>query len=115
MPEGIAHSNYIHMAPRKIRRVLELVRGKNVEEAINILHFTPKAAAAPLEKTIRSAIANLLNAEGAHGDTADYVIKGASVDGGPTMRRFRAGPMGRAMRLRKRTSHITVIVGEPQS
>ncbi len=115
MPEGIAHSNYIRMSPRKIRRVLETVKGKNVEDAINILHFTAKAAASPLEKAIRSAVANLMNAEGAHGDTAQYIVKRASVDGGPTMRRFRAGPMGRAMRLRKRTSHITVIVGEPES
>lgn len=115
MPEGIAISRYVRMAPRKARRVAELIQGKGVDEALNILHFTPKAASEPLSKTIRSAIANVIHKEGSgHVDIDEYIIKRTAVDGGPTMRRFRAGPMGRAMRIRKRSCHITVVVGEPE-
>ncbi len=111
--EAIARTKYVRMSPRKVRRVAELVRGKNVDEAINILNFTSKAAAVPLEKTISSAVANLINNtdEGGKIDPETLIIKEVRVDEGPTMKRFRAGSMGRVMRIRKRTSHIHVKVG----
>jgi len=111
--DAIARTKYVRMSPRKVRRVADMVRGKNVDEAINILHFTAKAAAQPVEKTIRSAVANLINNtdEGAKLDPESLVIKEIRVDEGPTLKRYRAGSMGRVMRIRKRTSHIHVRVG----
>lgn len=111
--DAIARTKYVPMSPRKVRRVADLVRGKNVDEAINILSFTPKAAALPVEKTIRSAVANLINNtdEGAKVEPESLMIKEIRVDEGPTLKRYRAGSMGRVMRIRKRTSHIHVRVG----
>ena len=111
--DAIARTKYVPMSPRKVRRVADLVRGKNVDEAINILHFTPKAAAQPVEKTIRSAVANLINNtdEGGKIEPESLMIKEIRVDEGPTLKRYRAGSMGRVMRIRKRTSHIHVRVG----
>ena len=105
------------MSARKVRRVAELVRGKNVNEAIEILNFVPKAAAVPLQKTIKSAAANVLAEEGtAKIHPEDLRIKTLFIDGGPIWKRFRAVGMGRAYRIRKRTCHITVVVeGEPKS
>jgi large subunit ribosomal protein L22 len=91
------------------------VRGKEVDKALNILHYTQKAAAQPVEKTLRSAVANILNIEGASKvEPEDLFIKEARVDKGFTFRRFRAGSMGRAMRMRRPTSHITIVVSEKQ-
>ncbi|MDZ7331825.1 MAG: 50S ribosomal protein L22 [candidate division KSB1 bacterium] len=111
--EAKAVARFVRMSPRKIRRVAELIRGKNVGEAINILHFTRKAATEPLEKALRSAVANMLNVEGSSKVDPDTLyIKELRVDEGITLRRFRAASMGRAVRIRKRTSHITVKVAE---
>jgi large subunit ribosomal protein L22 len=111
--EAKAVAKYIRMSPRKIRRVADLIRGKMVGEALNILHFTRKAASEPLEKALRSAIANTLNLEGSSKiEPEELYIKEIRVDGGVTMRRFRAASMGRASRIRKRTSHITIKVAE---
>ncbi len=111
--EAKAVAKYVRMSPRKIRRVAELIRGKNVGEAINILHFTRKDATVPLEKVVRSAVANMLNVEGSSKVDPDMLyIKELRVDEGVTLRRFRAASMGRAVRIRKRTSHITVKVAE---
>jgi large subunit ribosomal protein L22 len=111
--EAKAIAKYIRMSPRKIRRVADLIRGKNVGDALNILHFTRKAASMPLEKTLRSAISNMLNIEGSSKvDPDDLYIKELRIDEGITLRRFRAASMGRAVRIRKRTSHITIKVAE---
>jgi len=111
--EARAIAKYIRMSPRKVRRVANLIRGKNVGEAINILHFTPKAASVPIEKVLRSAVSNMLNLEGSSKvDPDELFIKEIRVDGGITLKRFRAASMGRAVRIRKRTSHIAVTVAE---
>lgn len=111
--EARAIAKYIRMSPRKIRRVADLIRGKNVGEAINILHFTPKAAALPIEKALRSAVSNMLNLEGSSKvDPDELYIKELKIDEGITLRRFRAASMGRAVRIRKRTAHISVTVAE---
>ena len=106
-----AKSKYVRMSPRKIRRVLDQVRGKRVDQALDMLHFTPKIAAAPIEKTIRSAVANLGNLEeGQRLDLNEIYITDAFVDQGPTLKRFRPMSMGRAGRIRKRTAHLTIII-----
>jgi len=111
--EAKAVAKYIRMSPRKVRRVADLIRGKNVGDALNILHYTRKAASLPLEKTLRSAIANMLNVEGSSKvDPDDLFVKEIRIDEGVTLRRFRAASMGRAVRIRKRTSHITIKVAE---
>jgi len=111
--EAKAVTKYIRMSPRKVRRMADLIRKKNVGEALNILHFTNKAASVPLEKTLRSAVSNMLNVEGSSKvDPDDLYIKEIRVDEGVTLRRFRAASMGRAVRIRKRTSHITIKVAE---
>jgi large subunit ribosomal protein L22 len=101
------------MSPRKARQVVDLVRGKSVEEAINLLHFTPRRASNPVEKLLRSAVANAMNKEEASKlDPEDLVIKRIWVDKGPTMRRYNPGPMGRASIIRKRFCHISVVVSD---
>jgi large subunit ribosomal protein L22 len=113
--EARAKAKYIRMSPRKVRRVADLIRGKNVGEAINILHFTPKAASDPIEKVLRSAVSNMLNLEGSSKvDPDDLFVKEIRVDEGVTLKRFRAASMGRAVRIRKRTSHISVTVAEEE-
>lgn len=99
------------MSARKVRRVADLIRGRSVEDALNILTFTPKAAAAVLEKTLKSATANAISEEGtAKLKAEDLRIKSIQVDGGPIMKRIRPMGMGRAYRIRKRTNHITIVV-----
>ena len=106
-----AKSKYIRMSPRKIKRVLDLVRGKRVDQALDMLHFTPKVAALPIEKTIRSAVANLGNIEeGQRMDLSQIFIVDAFVNQGPTLKRFRPMSMGRAGKIRKRTSHLTIVL-----
>lgn len=111
--EARAVAKYVRMSPTKVRQVVDLIRGKGVEDALNILHYTPKAAAQPVEKTLRSAVANMLNNEGATKvDPEELFVKEAFVDKGFAFRRFRAASMGRAMRMRRPTSHITIVVSE---
>lgn len=112
--EARAVARYVRMSPRKVRRVIELVRGKEVDAAINVLHFLRKRAALPIEKTLRSAAANIVNnnRDKKKINEANLYVKTAFVDGGFSMKRFRAGSMGRASRIRKRTCHITVVVSE---
>jgi large subunit ribosomal protein L22 len=101
------------MSPRKVRQVVDLIRGKGVEESLQTLHFLNRAATVPVEKTLRSAVANFFNTkEGAKMEPSELYVKKAYVDEGPTLRRFRARAMGRATLIRRRTSHITVVVGE---
>lgn len=109
--ETRARARYFRQAPRKISRALDMVRGKNVESALNILHFSPQKASKVIEKTIQSAVSNLLQTEeGKSVNLEDLVIKEAYVDGGPALKRLRPGAMGRVSRIRKRTSHLTIVL-----
>jgi large subunit ribosomal protein L22 len=111
--EAKAIAKWIRISPYKVRRVANLVRGMGVDEALNILHFNNTGASLPLEKVVRSAVANLMNNENASRlSSDDMYIKELKVDGAFMMKRFRAASMGRAMRIRKRTSHISVVVAE---
>ncbi|GIP55760.1 MULTISPECIES: 50S ribosomal protein L22 [Paenibacillaceae] len=108
--EAKAHARSIRIAPRKVQLVVDLIRGKQVGEAIAILRHTPKAASPVVEKLLNSAIAN---AEHNYSlDVNKLVISQAYVNQGPTMKRFRPRAMGRASRINKRTSHITLVVSE---
>jgi len=109
--EARAVTKYVRMSPRKVRQVIDMIRGKSVEEAINLLHFVPKRASVPVEKALRSAVANALNSEeGSKLDPEEFVVKTIWVDQGPTMRRYNPGPMGRASIIRKRSCHVGVVV-----
>jgi len=112
--DAIAKARHIRQSARKVRQVLDEVRGKEVESALNKLHFSPKKASRVIEKTLRSAVANAINREGSEVDADKLFIKEAFVDEGPTMRRFRARAMGRATIIRKRTSHLTIVVSEKE-
>ncbi|MBC8375458.1 MAG: 50S ribosomal protein L22 [FCB group bacterium] len=112
--DAVAKARHIHQSARKVRQVLDEVRGKQVENAINKLHFTPKKAAKIIEKTLRSAVANAINREGSEVDADKLFVKEAFCDEGPTMRRFRPRAMGRATIIRKRTSHLTIVVAEKE-
>lgn len=105
-----AHSRYVRQSPYKVRRVLDLVRGLPVEEAEDVLRLTQRAAAVPITKTLKSAVAN---AEHNHAlDAEDLYISEAFADEGPTLKRFRPRARGRATRIDKRTSHITIVVDD---
>jgi large subunit ribosomal protein L22 len=111
--EARAIARHVRMSPRKVRLVVDQIRGKSVNEAYQILQFSPKAAAEPISKTLRSAVANAqykAQDQGEVLDVDDLVVAAAYVDEGPTLRRYRAAAMGRAAPIRKRTSHITVAV-----
>lgn len=111
--EAKAINRFIGTSPRKMRLVIDLIRGKNVEEALNILHFTTKHAAKTAEKVLRSAISNAQNKEeSGRLDTSTLYVKNAFVDGGPSMKRIMPAPMGRAFRIRKRSNHITIVVAQ---
>lgn len=108
--EARARLRYIRSSPRKMRIVADHVRGKGVTEALNVLHYLPQKAATPIEKTIRSAVANLFDqAEGAVNDEALYVRE-IFVDEAPFFKRFQPVSRGRAHRIKKRNSHLTVVV-----
>ncbi len=111
--EARAVKKFIQGSPRKMRLVADQIRGKNVEEAINLLHFAPQRAAKVCGLTLRSAISNLQNAkESGRLDPANVFVKAVMVDGGPAAKRVLPAPMGRAYRVRKRTNHLTIIVSE---
>ncbi|RSK25551.1 50S ribosomal protein L22 [Bacillus sp. HMF5848] len=100
----------VRIAPRKVRLVVDLIRGKQVGEAVAILKHTPKSASPVIEKVLMSAVAN---AEHNYDmDANNLVVEAAFVDEGPTLKRFRPRAMGRASAINKRTSHITIIVSE---
>lgn len=110
--EARATNKYISTSPRKMRLVIDLIRGKSVEQAIDILHFHTKHASKDAEKVLRSAVANLYNMnEDEKVDVSDLVVKEAYVNQGPTLKRMLPAPMGRAYRIRKRSNHLTVVVG----
>ncbi len=111
--EAGAVSKYIRISPRKVRQVADLIRGKSVDEAISLLHFTVKRGSVSVEKLLRSAMANAMNKEeAAKLDPNDFFIKRIWVDAGPTMRRYRPGPRGSANLIRKRSCHVSVIVSD---
>ena len=113
--EARAIHRYIGTSPRKMRLVIDLIRGKAVEEALTILHFVPKHAAKAAEMVLRSAIANIQNKdEGGRVDTGTLFVKEAFVDGGPVVKRISPAPMGRAFRIRKLSNHITIVVSQRQ-
>ena len=110
--EARAINRYIGTSPRKMRLVIDLIRGKSVDHALHLLHFSPKHAAKTAEKVLRSAVSNLQNKdEGGRLETSEMVVKEAFVDGGMTMKRISPAPMGRAYRIRKRSNHVTIVVG----
>jgi large subunit ribosomal protein L22 len=106
--EAKAILRFVRVAPRKARMVVDLIRGQQVAEAFNILKFTPRAASRVVEKVLKSAVANAENLE--IGDPDDLLVSRVYVDGGPILKRFNARSMGRANPIKKRTSHITVVV-----
>ncbi|UFJ40664.1 50S ribosomal protein L22 [Brevibacillus humidisoli] len=108
--EAKAVARYIRIAPRKVRLVVDLIRGKEVGEALAILKHTPKAASPVVEKLLMSAIANAEH--NYEMDPNNLVVGKVFVDQGPTLKRFRPRAMGRASRINKRTSHITVVLNE---
>jgi large subunit ribosomal protein L22 len=106
-----ASARYVRVTPQKARRVVDLIRGLPAAEAQALLRFAPQSASEPVGKVLDSAVAN---AEHNHDlDTTGLVVREAYVDEGPTLKRFRPRAQGRAYRIRKRTSHITVVVGIP--
>ena len=111
--EAKASARHVRVTPQKARRVVELIRGKQALEAIAVLQFAPQSASDPVRKVLESAIANArVKADRASEafDERTLVISQAFVDEGPTMKRFRPRAQGRAARINKRTSHITVVV-----
>ena len=107
-PSASAKARFVHVSANKARRVIDLVRGKSVFEALDILRWAPQAASEPVAKVIASAAANAQNNEGL--DPSTLVVATVYADEGPTAKRIRPRAQGRAFRIRKRTSHITVIV-----
>jgi len=105
-----AQAKYVRHSPYKVRRVLDLVRGMPVQQAEDLLRLTPRGATEPVVKVLKSAVAN---AEHNHAlDIDDLVVAEAYADEGPTLKRYRPRARGRATRIRKRTSHITIVVSD---
>jgi len=110
MQQAKAIARTVRIAPRKVRLVVDLIRGKQVGEAVAILRHTPKAASPVVEKVLKSAVAN---AEHNYDlDINSLVVSEVFVDEGPTLKRFRPRAQGRASAINKRTSHITIVVSE---
>lgn len=110
---AMARQRHVRMSPRKVRLVVDQIRGKSVNEAYALLQFSKKAAAEPVGKALRSAVANAQvksQDEGGVLDVDELFVREAYVDEGPTLRRWRAAAQGRAAPRRHRTSHITVVV-----
>jgi large subunit ribosomal protein L22 len=109
--EATATLKYLKASPQKVRLIVDLVRGKKVEEALHILRFTRKSAAKDLEKLVRSAVANAEQKENAP-DVDDLVVSKIYVNEGPREKRVQPAPMGRAYRIQKRKAHVTVHVSD---
>ena len=117
MVESIARVRHIRVTPQKARRVVALIRGKQAQEALAILKFAPQSASEPIYKLVASAIANArvtADKDNVFLDEQDLYIAKAYVDEGATLKRFRPRAQGRAFRILKRTSHITVVVATPE-
>jgi large subunit ribosomal protein L22 len=107
-PGSFASARFVRITPMKARRVVDMVRGLPVEEANALLRFAPQAASETVLKVLESAVANAVTTEGLAAN--DLVVSVAHVDEGPTMKRWRPRAQGRATRINKRTSHITLVV-----
>ena len=110
--EVSATAKYVRMAPRKTRMVIDMIRNLPVAKALEVLQFSTRAAAEPVSKVLRSAIANAVNNNGLRAD--DLYVKLAYVDEGPTLKRIMPRAQGRAYRILKRTSHMTVVLKEKE-
>jgi large subunit ribosomal protein L22 len=108
LPRAIARARYVRATPMKVRRVVDLIRGRSAADALAVLQFAPQAASEPVAKVLASAVANAEN--NLDLDPETLWISKAYVDEGPTLKRFRPRAQGRAYRIRKRTSHITIEV-----
>ena len=106
-----ARHRYARISPSKVKRITDLIRGRDVQEALNILKFTPNRAAAMVSKVLNSAVANANEAEA---DVESLYVDAAFVDSGPTIKRFQPKDRGRAHPILKRTSHITIAVEEEE-
>lgn len=116
MVESIARVRHIRVTPMKARRVVNLIRGKQAQEALAILRFAPQGASEPVYKLVASAMANArvkADATNSFLDEQDLYVKAAFVDEGTTLKRFQPRAQGRAFRINKRTSHITVVLATP--
>ena len=107
--EARATARYIRISPTKARQMVDLIRGRHVDDARRVLRFATRAAATPIAKVLESAVANAEHNRELPAD--ELIVLRAWVDEGPTLRRFRPRALGRATRVRKRTSHISVVVG----
>jgi large subunit ribosomal protein L22 len=109
--EARATHRYIGSSPRKMRLVIDLIRGMGVEKAIEVLHFSPKHPAKNAEKVLRSAVSNLMNKDvDSNLEPSNLYVKEAYVNQGPTLKRMLPAPMGRAYTVRKRSNHLTIVV-----
>ncbi len=108
--EARATAKYVRISPRKVKIVIDLIRGKSLGEALNILNFTPKAASKPVEKLLRSAAANAENNYDMN--VENLYIAEIQANQGPTLKRYRARAQGRGTQILKRTSHISVVLKE---
>jgi len=112
--EARATARYVRVTPRKVNQVLELVRGQRVEEALSSLGFSKKHVAKRIEKTMRSAVANAIQADSSV-DVEDLYVKEALVGPGPIMKRWLPRAQGRATPILKRSSHITIVLADQES
>jgi large subunit ribosomal protein L22 len=111
-PRAVARARFVRVSPTKARRVIELIRGRTAADALAVLQFTPQAASTPVSKVLASAMANAEN--NLDIDPETLIVSRAYVDDGPTLKRIRPRAQGRAFRINKRTSHITVEVESVQ-
>jgi large subunit ribosomal protein L22 len=109
--EAKSTAKYLRISPRKVRQVIKLIKGKSAPEAQSILKYTPKKAAFLVKKVLSSAVANAKQ-KNPNIESENLYVKHAYVDGGPILKRIRPRAMGRANRIKKRTSHVTLIVGD---
>jgi large subunit ribosomal protein L22 len=118
MVESIARVRHIRVTPQKARRVIALIKGKQAQEALAILKFAPQSASEPIYKLVESAIANArvkADKDSEYLDERDLFIANVYVDEGTTLKRFRPRAQGRAFQIKKRTSHITVVLSTPEA
>ena len=111
--ETRASTRFVRISPQKARLIVDMIRGRKVEEALSVLEFTPKKAARIVAKTLRSAVANAEDTKNV--DVDELIVTRCWVDEGPTLKRMLPRAQGRATRINKRSSHITVIVDEKQT
>ena len=117
MVDSIARVKHIRVTPQKARRVVALIKGKQAQEALAILKFAPQSASEPIYKLVAAAVANArvkADKDGEYLDEQDLYVRNAYVDEGTTLKRFRPRAQGRAFQIKKRTSHITVVLATPE-